>query len=69
MYTITLSEKTLKFDTIEVTTLYSIKLREKTLKCDNIDVNKKEFHQSKQPNYLNLVNVDQMVISDKFRHN
>ena len=43
-------------------------MREKTLKFDNIEVNKKEFHKSKQPTDLELVNVDQIVISDKFKH-
>ena len=38
----------------------------KTLKFDNIRVNKKEFHKSKQPIDLVLVNVDQIVVSDKF---
>ena len=42
---------------------------EKTLKFDNIVVNKKEFHKSKQPINLDLVNLDQIVISDKFKHN
>ena len=40
----------------------------KTLKFDNIRVNKKEFHKSKQPIDLMSVNVDQIVISDKFKH-
>ena len=31
-------------------------------------VNKKEFHKSKQPINLDFVNVDQIVICDKFRH-
>ena len=35
-------------------------MSEKTLKVDNIRVNKKEFNQS--------VKVDQIVISDKFKH-
>ena len=35
---------------------------------DNIRVNKKEFHKSKQPINLDLVNVDQIVVSDKFKH-
>ena len=39
------------------------------LKFDKIRVNKKEFHKSKQPIDLELVNVDQIVVSDKFRHN
>ena len=43
-------------------------MSEKTLKFDNIRVNKKEFHRSKQPINLDLVNVDQIVISDKFKH-
>ena len=40
---------------------------EKTLKFDNIRVNKKEFHKSKQRINSDLVNVDQIVISDKFK--
>ena len=43
-------------------------MSEKTLKFDNIEINKKEFHKSKQSIDLNLVNVDQMLISDKFKH-
>ena len=43
-------------------------MSEKTLNFDNIRVNKKEFHKSKQPINLDLVNVDQMVVSDKFKH-
>ena len=39
---------------------------EKTLKFDNIRVNKKEFHKSKQPISLDLINIDQIVVSDKF---
>ena len=35
---------------------------------DNIKINKKEFHKSKQPINLNLVNVDQIVIFDKFKY-
>ena len=31
-------------------------------------VNKKEFHKSKQPIGLGLVNVDQIVVSEKFKH-
>ena len=42
---------------------------EKTLKFDNFRVNKKEFHKSKQPVNLDLVNIDQIVVSDKFKHN
>ena len=40
---------------------------ERTLKCDNIRLSKKEFDKSKQPFNLDLVNVDQIVISDKFK--
>ena len=43
-------------------------MSEKTLKFDNIRVNKKEFHKSKQPIDLDLVNVDQIVVPDKFNH-
>ena len=43
-------------------------MSEKTLKFDNIRVNKKEFHKSKQPIDLMSVDVDQMVVSDKFKH-
>ena len=45
--------------------LLSIRMSEKTLKFDNIRVNKKEFHKSKQPIGLDLVNVDQIVVPDK----
>ena len=31
--------------------------------------NKKEFHKSKQPINLDLVNIDQIVIADKLKHN
>ena len=40
----------------------------KTLKINNTKLNKKEFHKSKQVTDLNLVTVDQIVVSDKFRH-
>ena len=40
-------------------------MSEKTLKFDNIRVNKKEFHKSKQPIDLNLINADEIVVSDK----
>ena len=43
-------------------------MSEKTLKFDIIRVNKKEFHKSKQPIDLGLENVDQIVVSDKFKH-
>ena len=43
-------------------------MSERTLKFDNIRVNKKEFHKSKQLINLDL-NVDQIIVSDKFKHN
>ena len=43
-------------------------MSEKTLKFNNITVNKKEFHKSKQAIDLSLVTVDQIVVSDKFKH-
>ena len=43
-------------------------MSEKTLKFDNIRVNKKEFHKSKQPIDLMSVDVDQIFVSDKFKH-
>ena len=40
-----------------------------TLKFDNVEVNKKKkCHASKQPITLNPVNVNQILISDKFSH-
>ena len=42
-------------------------MSEKTLKFDNIRVNKKEFHKSQQPIHLDLINVDQIVVYDKFK--
>ena len=42
---------------------------EKTLKFNNIRLNKKEFHKSKKTNWLNVSKVDQIVVSDKFKHN
>ena len=43
-------------------------MSEKTLKFDNIRVNKEEFHKSKQPIGLGLVTVDEIVVSDTFKH-
>ena len=48
--------------------LVNIRMSEKTLKFNDIRVNKKEVHKSKQPINLDLVNVDQIVVSDKFKH-
>ena len=41
----------------------------KTLKFNNIRLNKKEFHKSKEPIELMSVIVNQIVVSDKFKHN
>ena len=43
-------------------------MSEKTLKFNNIKLNKKEFHKSKEPIDLILVNVDQIVVSEKFKY-
>ena len=45
-----------------------IRMSEKTLKFDNIRVTKKEFYKSKQPVNLDLINADQIVVSDKFKY-
>ena len=39
-----------------------------TLKFNKIRVNNKEFHKSKQPIDLMSVNIDQIVVSEKFKH-
>ena len=44
-------------------------MSEKTLKFNNIRLNKKEFHKSKEPIDLMSVIVDQIIVSDKFKHN
>ena len=43
-------------------------MSEKTLKFDNIRINKKEFHKSKQPIDLKSVNLNQIVVPDRFKH-
>ena len=48
--------------------LYSIKMSEKTFKFDNVEVNKREFPACKQPIALEIVNLNQILISDKFKH-
>ena len=40
----------------------------KTLKFDNIEVDQKEFHASKQAIDLNLVDINKIVASEKFKH-
>ena len=44
-------------------------MSEKTLQFNNIILNKKEFHKSTERIDLLSVNVDQIVVSDKFKHN
>ena len=48
--------------------MVSIRTSEKILKFKNIRFNKKEFHKSKRSINLDLMNVDQIVVSDKFKH-
>ena len=43
-------------------------MNENTLKFKNVRVNKKEFQKSKQPIESDLVTVNQIVVSDKFKH-
>ena len=43
-------------------------MSEKTLKFKNVRLNKKEFHKSKQPIDLLSVNLNQVVVADKFKH-
>ena len=43
-------------------------MSEKTLRFDSIRLNKREFHKSKQPIDLKSVNVDQIKVSDNFKH-
>ena len=43
-------------------------MSENTLKFNNVRVNKKDFHKSKQASDLGLVNVNEIVVSDKLRH-
>ena len=44
-------------------------MSEKTLKFNDIILNKKEFHRSKEPTDFFSLNLDQIVVSDKFKHN
>ena len=44
-------------------------MSEKTLTFNNIGLNKKGFHKSKEPIELMSVIADQIVVSDKFKHN
>ena len=44
-------------------------MSEKTLKFNNVILNKKKFHRSKEPIDLLSVDLDQIVVSYKFKHN
>ena len=44
-------------------------MSEKTLQFNDIILNKKEFNKSKEPVDLFSVNVDQIVASEKIKHN
>ena len=44
-------------------------MSKKALKSNNIKLYKKEFHKSKNPIDLFSVNLDQIVVSEKFKHN
>ena len=48
--------------------MYSIRMSKETWKFDNVEINRKEFHTSKQSIALDLVNVNEILISDKFKH-
>ena len=52
----------------QVLFLLSIRMSEKTLKFDNIGLDKEELHKSKPPIGLVSVNVDQIAISEIFKH-
>ena len=44
-------------------------MSQKTLKFNNIILNKKKFHRSKEPIDLLLLDLDQIVVSHKCKHN
>ena len=44
-------------------------MSEKTLQFNNIILNKNEFRKSKERTDLFSVEIDQIVVSDKFKHN
>ena len=44
-------------------------MTEKTLKFNNIILNKKKLHRSKEPIDLLSVDLDQIVVPHKFKHN
>ena len=47
---------------------YSIKMSKNTLQFGDVEVYKKNLHASKQPIALNSVNINQIAVSDKFKH-
>ena len=47
----------------------NIKMNKKTLTFSNVKLHKKEFHKSKEPIDLFSVDLDQIVVSEKFKHN
>ena len=49
--------------------LHSIKMTKKTLKFKNIRVDKKKFHMSKKSIDLMSVNLNKIVVSDRFNYN
>ena len=44
-------------------------MTKKTLKFNNVKFNKEKFHMSKEPIDLMSVNIDQIVVYDKFKLN
>ena len=44
-------------------------MNKKTLRFNTIKLIKKEFHKSEKPIDLFSVDLDQIVVSDKFKHN
>ena len=43
-------------------------MSDKKLKFGDVEVNKKEFHAYKKSIALNLLDIDKIVMSDKFKH-
>ena len=43
-------------------------MAKKTLRFNNIRFNKRKIHMSKKPIDLMSINIDQIVVSDKFNH-
>ena len=47
--------------------MYSLRISKNTLKFSNIKVNKKQLHDFKQPVPLDLVDINQIITSEKFK--